>query len=272
MRGIADLKYKTIINMVLTSLRNANLSKTRLTLLAISAIGFVLLMSSRSLLKGNFETSYPSKLQRDRKLPPVDYNDYTHGPSVREDFAALLKKRNYRTMIEVGVLTGDFANSILSNWPEFEHYYGVDLWRHQKNYVDFNNWNDDIHSKNYQTVLDSFTSRYGRERITLIRNYSTVGARLFAENSIDFVYIDARHDYCGVTEDLEAYYPIVKCGGLFAGHDFQWEAPGQDWSLCGDGSRVEGAVKRAVLDFTRSHGIKRMNATREMSWFLFKEC
>jgi hypothetical protein len=37
---------------------------------------------------------------------------------------------------------------------------------------------------------------------------------------LDFIYIDGRHDYAGVKEDVEAWYPKLKEGGLFAGHDF----------------------------------------------------
>lgn len=33
------------------------------------------------------------------------------------------------------------------------------------------------------------------------------------------VYVDARHDKCGVTEDLNKWWPKLKQGGFFAGHD-----------------------------------------------------
>ena len=35
------------------------------------------------------------------------------------------------------------------------------------------------------------------------RMYSTEAAQKMARESLDFAYIDARHDYCGVREDLE---------------------------------------------------------------------
>jgi hypothetical protein len=38
--------------------------------------------------------------------------------------------------------------------------------------------------------------------------------------SLDYVYIDADHSYKSVQEDLIAWYPKVKVGGLFAGHDW----------------------------------------------------
>ena len=42
----------------------------------------------------------------------------------------------------------------------------------------------------------------------------------FEDNSIDFVYVDARHDYKGVLEDLRLYWPKVRQGGILAGHDY----------------------------------------------------
>ena len=38
------------------------------------------------------------------------------------------------------------------------------------------------------------------------RMYSTEAAKRMEKESLDFAYIDARHDYCGVTEDLEVYW------------------------------------------------------------------
>jgi hypothetical protein len=29
-----------------------------------------------------------------------------------------------------------------------------------------------------------------------------------------------RHDYCGVMEDLVAYWPKLRSGGIIAGHDY----------------------------------------------------
>lgn len=32
--------------------------------------------------------------------------------------------------------------------------------------------------------------------------------------SLDFVYVDARHDYCAVKEDILLYWPKVRPGGI----------------------------------------------------------
>lgn len=42
----------------------------------------------------------------------------------------------------------------------------------------------------------------------------------FSDNSIDFIYIDALHDYESVKKDLHGWYPKVKKGGILSGHDY----------------------------------------------------
>ncbi len=40
------------------------------------------------------------------------------------------------------------------------------------------------------------------------------------QDELDFVYIDANHQYSSILKDLESWYPKVKKGGVMAGHDF----------------------------------------------------
>lgn len=53
-----------------------------------------------------------------------------------------------------------------------------------------------------------------------IKMKSVDAAKLYEDNSIDFVFIDACHDYECVLEDIKAWYPKVKSGGILAGHDY----------------------------------------------------
>jgi hypothetical protein len=49
---------------------------------------------------------------------------------------------------------------------------------------------------------------------------STATAARFADESLDFVYIDACHEYRKVKSDIRAWRAKVRSGGLLAGHDF----------------------------------------------------
>jgi hypothetical protein len=102
--------------------------------------------------------------------------------------------------------------------------------------------------------------------VTLIRNYSSVAVSHFQNETLDFIYIDARHGFCGSSQDMDSYFPKLKCGGLFAGHDFEFASPGQDWSLCADGSSLEGSDKRAVLEFAERNSLTNVLTTRELTY------
>jgi predicted O-methyltransferase YrrM len=43
--------------------------------------------------------------------------------------------------------------------------------------------------------------------------------KLYQDNSLDFVFIDASHEYQDVKEDIINWLPKVKIGGIIAGHD-----------------------------------------------------
>jgi predicted O-methyltransferase YrrM len=195
----------------------------------------------------------------------------------RNELPVLLNMLNYKTMIEIGVQKGFYAMNVLSQWQNFDHYWGIDLWQQQNNYLDSTNVNDTEQLSLYNYTYKTLTDRFGKDRITLLRNYSTHALTYFKNESTDFIYVDARHDYCGCYEDINNYYPILRCGGLMAGHDFQFDShpENHDWGVCANGSRIEGSVKRAVMHFARENSIDRVYRTGEKffpSWYFFKKC
>lgn len=58
---------------------------------------------------------------------------------------------------------------------------------------------------------------------TPIRTTSVEGAKLYKDKSLDFVLIDAAHDYDNVKADILAWLPKVKEGGVLAGDDWGFE-------------------------------------------------
>ena len=61
---------------------------------------------------------------------------------------------------------------------------------------------------------------------------STIAAAKVAPRSLDFIYLDARHDYEGVAEDLRSWWPALRPGGVLAGHDWTHDSVARalrDW-------------------------------------------
>lgn len=94
-----------------------------------------------------------------------------------------------------------------------------------------------------------------KNNITAYRTYSTEGAKLYADNSLDFVFIDAAHDYDNVLLDINAWYPKVKSGGVIAGHDYHEH----DWP----------GVYKAAHDFFAGRVF--YTSEQELVWYYKKE-
>ncbi len=167
----------------------------------------------------------------------------------RNDIGKLLEDEGATNGIEVGVQAGIFAEAILSQWKSCQKYHLVDKRAHLENYKD----NANVDDKTQNLIMEEAkkrTSQWG-SKVVICRNFSVLCAQEFGPASFDFIYIDARHDYKGVREDLEAYWPKLRKGGIFAGHDFIKAAQmtHEDWGLNYDGPRHEGAVEGAVREF-----------------------
>ena len=88
--------------------------------------------------------------------------------------------------------------------------YAVDIW-------DKNSIYTEVDSSLYNTFLENTKEL---TNITPLRMTSIEACQTFTDNSIDAVFIDANHDYEFVKEDILAWLPKVKIGGIMSGHDY----------------------------------------------------
>lgn len=157
--------------------------------------------------------------------------------------------------VEVGVKEGEFSEHILSYWKGTE-LVSVDPWREfaPDAYIDVANVEQLQHEEFYQTTVDRL-SRFG-ERSTIMRTTSAEAAEHFDDRSLDFVYLDARHDYTSVLEDLDSWFPKVRLGGIIAGHDYL------------NGMLPEGdfGVQSAVDEYFRRLGLQVRSTVRDQPW------
>jgi hypothetical protein len=75
-----------------------------------------------------------------------------------------------------------------------------------------------------------------------VRSDTVEAASRFPDRSVDFLYVDAAHDYQGVLRDLDAWFPKVKFGGTISG---------DDWDFVVE-ENCEFCVRNAICDFLGS--------------------
>lgn len=122
--------------------------------------------------------------------------------------------------VEVGTLRGQFAETLLQTW-QGKRLHCVDPWQSMQddpNYRDINNVPQAVHDQNYAETQRRL-ARFG-DRCQIHRLASAAAAPQFADASLDFVYLDARHYRAGVEEDLNLWARKIRPGGILSGHDY----------------------------------------------------
>lgn len=122
---------------------------------------------------------------------------------------------------EIGVKEGRFITHLLTVFPDLKMY-AVDPWENQPNH------NEDYIGWNWNTIYNEYQQRTKkmRDRVIELREFSETAASKVPDKSLDFVFIDAQHDYYSVKKDIELWEPKVKPGGLLCGHDYEPNFPG----------------------------------------------
>lgn len=192
----------------------------------------------------------------------------------RDKLGEFLNARGWMGLgIEVGVREGDFAERIIKQWNGGPLIL-VDAWRHLPDYYDCANVSDEQFARMTKRVSLRF-SKYG-ERVRILRALSVDAAVFFPDECFDWLYLDANHGYEPCKLDLRAWWPKVRSGGLFAGHDFYHAIPNAELKPIHvdepteESLRVWG-VKLAVEEFAAEIG-REINLTTnyDPSWWWIK--
>lgn len=151
--------------------------------------------------------------------------------------------------VEVGVWCGETSARLLSTFP------GLYLMM-----VD--SWSGDVDKTRPQsrfTWAKGFAMNVVRNfeaRATVCEATSAEASRTVLNNSVDFVFLDAAHDYGNVARDIACWWPKVRRGGgVMCGHDY--------------GGRHAAGVVPAVDEFAAKMGMP-VKTSRGMLWFIDK--
>ena len=131
----------------------------------------------------------------------------------RIDLAKHFNDLGFKKGAEIGVFDGYFSEVLCREIPGLK-LYPIEKWECYSGYRD----------GNYQLMLNEayettkrVLSPYDCE---IIKKHSVDAVQDFEDESLDFVYIDANHNYEFVKEDIEAWTPKVRKGGIVSGHDY----------------------------------------------------
>jgi len=147
-------------------------------------------------------------------------------PMKRKDVILnLVNENGWTSGIEIGVLDGNLITHLLKNNDSLEMT-GVDCWEDENEIYGAasSEWlkKQDIKANSFSEfgsiVMDNLNSQFG-SRVNILHGRSTEMADEIEKHTFDFVFIDAAHDYQSVLDDIQAWAPKVKPGGMVIGHD-----------------------------------------------------
>lgn len=165
--------------------------------------------------------------------------------STRNQFGDLLNEMGLiGEAVEIGTHRGDFAQVIMARWhgsklhcidpwsipPGYEHQAEIlkrDLGGADSRIDDFNFTRDRLIEYSHRT--------------NFIKDTAERAVKQFQDGSLDFIYDDGDHREEYVTNNLYQWWPKLKVGGIYAGHDIV--CPGEP-----DGSWGR-FVQRAIQGF-----------------------
>lgn len=150
--------------------------------------------------------------------------------------------------VEIGVCRGETSKYWLDTCKNIYWLVGVDPW---EAYPEITQEQLDAF---FRCAQNNLKEHRKSGRSFLQRLYSAQAAKFFSDHTFDFCFIDGEHTYEAVLQDSEIWYPKVKYGGIFAGHD---------WGKRG--------VVDAINKFREQHGITEpIHRVKNSAWYFYK--
>jgi len=155
------------------------------------------------------------------------------------DLSKLFAELNFNNGVEVGTDQGLYAEVLCQDNPNL-HLSCVDPWSAGEYKPGMSGVNEQ--QKYFNERYQETVAKLAPYNCTIIRKTSMNALADFEDNSLDFVYIDANHDFLNFTMDLEGWMRKVRPGGIISGHDYAYYS-----------YKKFNHVKRALIAYARSY-------------------
>jgi hypothetical protein len=120
---------------------------------------------------------------------------------------------NKFSMVEIGCYAGESTNIFL-NSGKISKFYAIDPWVSGYDDNDLASNSDlKLAEKEFDKVISKFNN------VVKLKDFST-NAILKVDELVDFVYIDANHNYDSVINDINLWKNKIKPNGFIGGHDY----------------------------------------------------
>jgi hypothetical protein len=157
----------------------------------------------------------------------------------RRDIYALCNHLGHKVGAEIGVRKGTNAKAMFKTIEGLK-LYCVDPWMGR-------------HRQSSEVLYERAKKQLAPYDAVFMKMTSMEAVSKIENRSLDFIYIDARHNFDNVMLDLIYWVPKVKVNGIIAGHDYE--------AQCG--------VPQAVNAYTACHGICEIFLTRDTNRSFF---
>lgn len=131
----------------------------------------------------------------------------------RETLAHLFGVLGFRVGAEIGVERGMYSE-VLCRSNLAMKLWCVDAWR------PYSGYRDHVSAEKLGRFFEETQERLKPYNVEYLRMFSVDAAKQIPDGSLDFVYLDGNHRLQSVIEDLAAWAPKVRPGGIIAGHDY----------------------------------------------------
>lgn len=137
----------------------------------------------------------------------------------REDlWANIVRELQAKTILELGVWKGEFAEYLLRQCPAIAHYYMLDPWRH------LDHWNKpaNVDQQTFEAIYAEAMARseFAGDRRIVLRGRTTEVIDRIPDAALDVAYIDGDHTLRGISIDLIRTYAKIRPGGIVGGDDY----------------------------------------------------
>ena len=144
-------------------------------------------------------------------------------PRRREDLPALcLEKGLHGTFVEIGVAGCDFSRNFipLLGAGQIAVLVLVDPWTKESFWRPTTDAEMDAMYETACNLGKGHDTITPGKNLLVIRNTSAQAAASFVDGEIDFCFLDARHEYESVKQDIGLWIYKVRKGGILAVHDY----------------------------------------------------